>query len=153
MALRLFSVYGTRQRPDLALHAFVRALAAGEPVIQLGDGGSTRDYTHVRDVARGVLAALEWVDGRAPAFEIVNLGTGQPVRLDSLIAKAAGALDVSPRVTVRARHPADLQHSWADIGKAQALLGYAPRVDLDDGIAEFVTWYEATYGRESRTTA
>ena len=120
---------------------------------QLGDGGATRDYTHVGDVAGGVLAALAWTGRDAPAFEIVNLGTGRPVRLDFLIATAAEALGVPPRVTVRAEHPADLRHSWADIAKAQALLGYAPRVELEDGITEFVTWYEATYGRESRTTA
>jgi UDP-glucuronate 4-epimerase len=151
--VRLFSVYGPRQRPDLALHAFARRIARGEPIPQFGDGSATRDYTHVHDVVDGLLAALAWTEGGDPACEAFNLGTGRPVRLDSLIAKLGSAMGKVPWIERRPGHPADLPATWADTGKAQAVLGYAPRVDLDAGIADFVTWFGETYGRQSSTAA
>jgi UDP-glucuronate 4-epimerase len=151
--LRLFSVYGPRQRPDLALHRFARCLARREAIPRFGDGSSTRDYTHVLDVVAGVRAALAWTKGDSPACEVFNLGSGRPVRLDSLIAKLGAAMGVAPLVEPRPAHPADLPDTWADIGKARATLGYAPSVTLDAGIADFVTWFGETNGRQSHSAA
>jgi UDP-glucuronate 4-epimerase len=151
--LRLFSIYGPEQRPDLALHRFTAALAAGRPVVRLGDGGETRDYTHVRDAARAARAALDWTGARAPGSEAFNIGSGRPVRLDWFIAAVGRALGRTPVVRVRPAHPADLPATWADRGKAEAVLGWAPREDLEAGIAEFVAWYGEVYGHESRSAA
>lgn len=151
--VRLFSVYGPRQRPDLALHAFARRIARDEPIPQFGDGSATRDYTHVHDVVNGMLAALDWTEGEDPACETFNLGTGRPVRLDSLIAKLGAAMGRTPRIEPRPAHPADLPGTWADTQRAQSILGYAAQVGLDAGIAEFVTWFGETYGRQSSTAA
>jgi UDP-glucuronate 4-epimerase len=151
--VRLFSVYGPRQRPDLALHAFARRMARDEPIPQLGEGATTRDYTHVQDAAQGILAALAWTGAGRPGREVFNIGSGRPVRLDSLIAKLAKAMGRTPRIERRPEHPADLACTWADIGKARAVLSYTPRVELDAGIADFVTWFEETYGRQSSTAA
>lgn len=151
--VRLFSVYGPRQRPDLALHAFARRIARDESIPQFGDGSATRDYTHVHDVVDGMLAALNWTNSVDPACEVFNLGTGRPVRLDSLIAKLGAAMGRTPRIELRPAHPADLPGTWADTNKARTVLGYAPQVELDAGIAEFVTWFGETYGRQSSTAA
>jgi UDP-glucuronate 4-epimerase len=151
--LRLFSVYGPDQRPDLALHRFTAALVAGRPVHRLGRGGETRDYTHVRDVARAAAAALSWTGAAAPGAETFNVGSGRPVRLDWFIAAVGRALGVTPAVRPRPPHPADLPATWADRTRAGTVLGWTPREDLEAGIAEFVAWYGEAHGHESRSAA
>jgi UDP-glucuronate 4-epimerase len=146
--VRLFSVYGPRQRPDLALHLFARRLASGLPVPILGDGGSRRDYTHVADVARGIVAALDWTRAPDAACEAFNLGAGHPVRLDWLVAEVARCLGVEVRLDVRPPHPADLPVTWADPARARAVLGFVPQIPLTAGVAEFVAWFEREHGRQ-----
>jgi len=146
--VRLFSVYGPRQRPDLALSAFTRRLRAGLPVPVFGDGSSRRDYTHCDDVARGIVAAVDWTAGARTGCEAFNLGSGAPVRLDWVVAELSRHLGVPARMEPRPAHPADMPITWADTTKARTMLGFEARVRIHDGIADFVSWYEREHGRQ-----
>lgn len=147
--LRFFTVYGARQRPDLAIHRFTRRLAGGEPIEQYGDGSTERDYTHVRDIVQGVVGGVRWTAADEPGYDVFNLGESRTVRLDRLIGLIADALGVAPRVTLRPPQPGDVQRTHADISKARRALGYDPQMRIEDGIAEFVAWYRDAYGREA----
>jgi len=135
--LRLFTVYGPRQRPDLAISSFVRRMFAGEPVPIYGDGTSSRDYTFVGDVVRGFLAALEQDWG----FQVVNLASGQPVSLMELVKALEAVLGVEARIEWLPAQPGDMPHTWGDIGRARDLLGWRPAVGLQEGLTAFVEWY------------
>jgi UDP-glucuronate 4-epimerase len=152
-ALRFFSVYGPRQRPDQAIMRFTHQLAGGGLIRQFGNARSTRDYTHVDDAVRGVVAALEWTSAARPVCEIFNIGSGRPVELREVIRLVGQALGVKPRVRKVSRRKGDARVTHADISKARETLHFEPRVDIEDGVAQFVTWYEETYGRQSRATA
>lgn len=142
-ALRFFTVYGPRQRPDLAIHAFTRQLAAGGTIRQFGDGSSERDYTHVDDIVQGVVGALDWAARDGAAFEVFNLGESQTVRLDRLIALIADALGVTPSIEMAPIAPGDVRRTCADIEKARRVLGYKPSVPIEEGIQRFVSWYRS----------
>ncbi|HEX4632625.1 MAG TPA: NAD-dependent epimerase/dehydratase family protein [Gemmatimonadales bacterium] len=148
--LRYFTVYGPRQRPDLAIHKFTAAIARGEPIRMFGDGSTERDYTYVSDVVAGTLAALDWT-GRAasPESRAFNIGGGGRVRLDRLIALIGEALGVPPRIERAQMQPGDVVLTAADLSRSAAELEYRPRVGIEDGIRNFVTWYEGAYGRQS----
>jgi UDP-glucuronate 4-epimerase len=145
--LRLFSVYGPRLRPDLALYVFTSRLLQGQPVPLLGDGSSLRDFTHGSDVAKGVMAALEWTRCGPTACETINLGAGHPVRLDYIVSAVASCLGVEPVCEHRPMHPAELAVTWADGTKAAEVLEFAPRVPIARGIADYVAWHVREYGR------
>jgi UDP-glucuronate 4-epimerase len=151
--VRLFSVYGPRQRPDLVLHAFAGRMRAGLPVPIYGDGGTRRDYTHAADIARGILRAVEWTGAGGSTCEVFNLGSGEPVRLDLLVSELARGLGVEPRLDRRPAHPADLPVTWAGTAKARRALGFEARVTIRAGIADFVSWYEREHGRQSSPAA
>ncbi|MFW6437491.1 MAG: GDP-mannose 4,6-dehydratase [Armatimonadota bacterium] len=142
VVLRFFTVYGPRQRPDLAINKFVRLLASGEPIPQFGDGSSSRDYTYVADIARGVLAAFD----SDYDYEIINLGGSSPIRLDEMIAAVGDAVGVEPTVNVLEDQPGDVPRTYADVSKAKRLLGWEPEWTLSEGLRAFVTWY-----REQKT--
>ena len=135
--LRLFTVYGPRQRPDLAIHKFARLIEAGKPVPFFGDGCSRRDYTFVEDTVRGITAALDRPDG----YQIYNLGRGNPVTLTEMVAAVERALGKKAVLDRQPEQPGDVRTTWADISKAQSRLGYQPKVQLGEGIARFVTWW------------
>jgi UDP-glucuronate 4-epimerase len=137
--LRFFTVYGPRQRPEMAIYLFAERLARGLAVPQFGDGSSARDYTYVDDISAGVLAAL---DAAAP-FEIVNLGGSRTTTLARLIELVAGALAVQPRIEQLPSQPGDVPITFADVRKAKRLWGWEPRVRIEEGIARFVEWYRA----------
>jgi UDP-glucuronate 4-epimerase len=153
ICLRFFTVYGPRQRPDLAIHKFTDLIARGRPVRMHGDGSSERDYTYITDCLDGVLAALEWTAG-APqgAIETVNLGGGERVRLDRLIALIAEALGREARIERHPDQPGDVRLTDADLAHAGRVLGFKPRVGIEEGIRKFVDWYEEVHGRQSRTS-
>lgn len=151
VSLRFFTVYGPRQRPDLAIHRFTKLLAAGATIQQYGDGRSERDYTHVDDIVRGVLGAVEWVRQPGAAYEIVNLGGSQTVRLTRLIELIADALGVRPAIEYLPEQPGDVRRTCADISKARRLLGYRPSVPIETGVRAFVDWFRGHHGTESRT--
>ncbi len=145
-ALRFFTVYGPRQRPDLAIHKFARLMSTGTPVIQFGDGSSERDYTHVDDIIQGTTAAVDWALQDAPAFEVFNLGESKTIRLADLIEMIGNAVQIEPKIEIQPAAPGDVRRTFADIGKARRVLGYDPQISIEDGIPQFVEWYQATYG-------
>ena len=146
VSLRFFTVYGARQRPDLAIHKFTRLISMGAPIQQFGDGSSERDYTHVDDILTGIVAAIDWTVQDAPACEIVNLGESKTVRLSYLIELIGRALEMEPRVEIHPPAPGDVRRTFADISKARRLFGYDPRIGIEDGIPQFVDWYRKDYG-------
>jgi len=137
ICLRFFTVYGPRQRPDLAIHKFTDMIAKGEPIPVYGDGSSSRDYTYIGDVVGGVLAAAR----RDDPFEIVNLGNSSPVSLRTLIETIERALGAKAKIRWLPEQPGDVPITYADISKAQRLLGYHPRTPFPAGIEKFVEWY------------
>jgi UDP-glucuronate 4-epimerase len=145
MALRFFTVYGPRQRPDLAIHKFVARMEAGKPLPIFGDGETGRDYTYVDDIVAGVLGALDYnfssTDG-AP-FEICNLGNSHPVKLSELVRMLERATGKKAIVQREAPQQGDVPLTWADISKAGKLLGYRPQTTLEEGLKKFVAWYRA----------
>lgn len=134
VCLRFFTVYGPRQRPDLAISKFVRLMRAGEPIPQYGDGSSLRDYTYVADIVRGVLLAL---DGDL-SYEVINLGSDRPISLADLIALIATVMGIEPRIERLPEQPGDVPRTWADISKAERLLNWRPEWSLEDGLREYV---------------
>jgi len=145
-ALRFFTVYGPKQRPDLAIHRFTRLLTSRSPIQQFGDGSTERDYTHVSDILKGVIGAVRWTESEDPLLEIFNLGESRTVRLDRLIELIAGALGVEPQIERLPRQPGDVVRTFADISKARRMLGYDPCISIEDGIIDFVEWYRVTHG-------
>jgi UDP-glucuronate 4-epimerase len=157
IALRFFTVYGPRQRPDLAIHRFTRRIAEGRPVPFFGDGSTERDYTYIDDIVEGVRGAVAWT-GAGPeggAFEIVNLGESRTTRLDRLVeliaaALAAEGLPATPQLDRQPLQPGDVRRTCADVTKARRLLGYAPSTAVEEGIPRFVRWYrEEVHGRST----
>jgi UDP-glucuronate 4-epimerase len=149
IALRFFTAYGARQRPDLAIHTFTRLIAADQPVPCFGDGSTERDYTYVDDIVSGVVAAVDWTAAPEAAFEVVNLGGSRATRLDRLIELIGRALGKTPRIERRPAQPGDVRRTCADVSKAERLLAYRPTTAIEQGIAHFVRWYEATYGHQT----
>ena len=134
--LRFFTVYGPRQRPDMAIHKFARLMLSGEPVPLYGDGSSARDYTYVGDIVEGLVGALD----HPGSFQVFNLGSACPVRLDELVEKLGAALGVEPRFEHYPDQPGDVKITWADISKAEQVLGHRPRTSLTEGLERFVNW-------------
>ncbi len=143
ICLRFFTVYGPRQRPDLAIHKFTALIEAGKPVPIFGDGSAGRDYTWVDDIAAGVMAAVDYEPhpvGGVP-FEVFNLGNSHPVKLAEmveLLERITGKRAIPEQNPLQ---PGDVPLTWADISKAGRLLGYRPATRLDEGLERFVAWY------------
>lgn len=137
--LRFFTVYGPRQRPEMAIARFIRCLESDEPIPFFGDGGSRRDYTYIDDIADGVEAALD----SDFAFEIVNLGSSHPVTLAELVAALEDATGKRARLEREAVQPGDVPVTFASLEKAERLLGFRPRVTLREGLRRSVDWYRS----------
>ena len=135
--LRFFTVYGPRQRPDLAIHKFTRLISTGEPVPVFGDGSTSRDYTYVDDTVAGIVAALE----RCERYRIYNLGGSEPVSLSKLIEELERAIGRPAIVDRRPSQPGDVERTFADLTRARAELGYEPRVSLAEGLRRFAEWF------------
>ena len=138
VALRYFTVYGPRQRPDLAIHQFTRRIHAGKPIDQFGDGTTRRDYTYIDDIIQGTIAALKY-DG--PMFDIFNLGENETIQLRDLIAGIENALGEKAKINRLPEQPGDMPVTYADISKARELLGYNPSTRLSDGLPRFIEWF------------
>jgi UDP-glucuronate 4-epimerase len=139
--LRYFTVYGPRQRPDMAIHTFCRSIARGEPVRLRGGGATSRDYTYVDDVVTGTVAAIE----RAVAgYRVYNLGNSHATRLAELVAHLGAALGEAPRIEVVSEMRGDVQHTLAGVARARAELGYVPEVGIEEGLRRFVAWYRSS---------
>ncbi|BCW92995.1 MAG: epimerase [Thermoanaerobaculum sp.] len=137
--LRFFTVYGPRQRPDMAIYKFTELLAKGKPVPRFGDGSMARDYTYIDDIVRGVMAAFD----HEADFEIVNLGGSRTTTLQQLIELIARELGVPPLVEELPLQPGDVPITFADVSKAKRLWGWQPEVPIEEGISRFVRWFKA----------
>jgi len=138
--LRLFTVYGPRQRPDLAIHKFARLLEAGKPLPMFGDGSTARDYTYIDDILAGIIACTEKEFG----YEIFNLGESQTVTLNRLVLLLEGALGKKAQIERLPAQPGDVPLTYADIAKAREKLGYDPKVGIEQGIPRFIDWFRKT---------
>jgi UDP-glucuronate 4-epimerase len=135
IALRFFTVYGPRQRPDLAIHKFAKLMLAGKPIPVFGSGGTSRDYTFIEDVVSGVRAAIAYT---ASPYEVINLGNTHTVRLREMIAGLEQATGVHAQIERHPEQPGDVPQTWANVDKARALLGYKPTTPYDQGVKRFV---------------
>ena len=137
--LRYFTVFGPRQRPDLAIHKFVKAMLAGETIPMFGDGSSGRDYTFIDDIVDGLMAAL----AKSYPYEIINLGGSHPVSLKELIETIERVLGRKAEIEQLPEQPGDMRYTYADVSKAERLLGYKPKVGIEEGIRRFAEWYKS----------
>ncbi len=138
VCLRFFTVYGARQRPDLAIHKFAKLIDAGRPIPVFGDGTTRRDYTYIDDIIAGVRASIDY---DASDYEVFNLGESQTVELRELIALLEKELDRHAIIERQPPQPGDVPQTFADVGKARRLLGYDPRTKIEDGVKRFVEWF------------
>jgi UDP-glucuronate 4-epimerase len=145
ICLRFFTVYGPRQRPDLAIHKFTSLMEAGKPICLYGDGDSGRDYTYVDDIVEGVMAAL---DHNPPAenelFEVFNLGNSHPVKLQEMVSSLEHVTGRKALCVHEEAQPGDVPLTWADISKASRVLNYRPTTAFEDGLRRFVDWYRTS---------
>jgi UDP-glucuronate 4-epimerase len=146
-SLRFFTVYGPRQRPDLAIHAFTRKMVEGRTLTLFGDGTQARDYTYCDDIIAGVLAAIRWTGAAPVGVETFNLGGNRSIATGDMVAEIAAALGVQPKVEWAPMQPGDVQRTAADLTKSSAVLGYTPKTPFPEGIRRFVQWYREVYGR------
>lgn len=140
-ALRFFTAFGPRQRPDLAIHKFARLLRDGERLPMFGDGSTARDYTYIDDIVEGVLLARSAAIEGPPSHEVFNLGCGSPVRLDTMIRTLSEEMGVSPDVDRLPMQPGDVTRTYADVSKAYERLGYRAETDFRSGIQAFLGWF------------
>jgi UDP-glucuronate 4-epimerase len=141
VCLRFFTVYGARQRPDLAIHKFARLIDAGKPIPVFGDGSSRRDYTYIDDIIQGVRAAIDYSDS---GYEVINLGESRTVELRELISLLERELDTEAKIDRQPLQPGDVPQTYADIEKARRLLNYNPQTAIEEGIRKFVRWFRAS---------
>lgn len=144
VCLRFFTVYGARQRPDLAIHKFARLISEGRPIPLYGDGTTRRDYTYIDDIIGGVRAAIEYT---ASAYEVINLGESRTVELRELIALLEDGLQRRALIERLPPQPGDVPQTFADISKARRLLNYDPQTDIADGLGRFLAWFEGVHPR------
>ncbi len=135
--LRFFTVYGPRQRPDLAIHKFAKLIEQGESIPIYGDGTMMRDFTYIDDIIDGVVAAMQKCDG----FNIYNLGESRPIKVNDLVAQIEGALGKKAKKKYLPPQPGDVERTYADVTKAIKELGYKPKTTIERGLAEFVKWF------------
>jgi UDP-glucuronate 4-epimerase len=140
LCLRFFTVYGARQRPDLAIHKFAKLISAGKPIPVFGDGSTRRDYTYIDDIIAGVRAAMDY---DLTKYEVINLGESRTVELRELIALLEDALGARAQIDRQSLQPGDVPQTFADITKARKLLGYDPQTDIETGIRRFVEWFRS----------
>jgi len=137
--LRYFTVYGPRQRPDLAIHKFTRLIEAGEPIPVFGDGSMMRDFTYIDDTIAGTLAAID----RCGGYHLYNLGESMPIKLKDLIAAIEKAIGKKAVINRLPHQPGDVDRTYADVTRAREELDYRPATELDTGLARFVEWFRS----------
>lgn len=138
LAMRFFTVYGPRQRPDLAIHKFLKRMYEGKAIQQYGDGSTRRDYTYIEDIVSGLMAAIHYEDSM---YEIFNLGNNQTVTLKELIEAIEVASGIKAKIEYAPEQPGDVRQTWADVEKSHQLLGYQAKIHLSAGLQEFSNWF------------
>ncbi|WPJ94994.1 GDP-mannose 4,6-dehydratase [Coraliomargarita algicola] len=139
LGLRFFTVFGPRQRPDLAINKFVRMIDAGEAIPVFGDGSTRRDYTFISDIISGIIGALNY---NKTGYELVNLGNDQTITLSEMIATIEEVVGKNAIIDRKPQQPGDVPQTWADVSKAQELFGYVPKTSFSDGTKRFYDWWK-----------
>ena len=154
VCLRFFTVFGPRQRPDLAIHKFCHLIDAGEPIELYGDGTTFRDYTFVKDIGQGILKAMQYA-GRDDfkGYDIFNLGRSKPVKLKEMVEALEKHLGKKAVIEYKPMQIGDVPYTYAEIGHAREVLGYDPQTSFDQGVAKFVAWYLENKGKASKNIA
>lgn len=138
LALRFFTVYGPRQRPDLAIHKFTKLMKDDKEISLYGEGSTKRDYTYIGDIINGIMSAIYYESSN---YEIINLGNNETIGLLELVENIENALQINSKKQFIEEQPGDVKQTWADIKKAQKLLKYKPKFDLHSGLKEFIKWF------------
>lgn len=138
--LRFFTVYGPKQRPDLAINKFARLMAKGKEIPMYGDGLTSRDYTYVDDIVEGICRTFGYLEKNSGVYEIINLGSKNPISLREMIETVGRVMGVKPKIREMPMQPGDVERTFADISKAERLLGYAPSVSFEEGVRRFMEW-------------
>jgi len=141
--LRFFTVYGPRQRPDLAIHKFFKLVNEGKPITIYGDGSTARDYTFISDTVQGIVSSLEYLFNNKKVYDVFNLGNNSPVRLIDLVNSIYQVTGKEPNIIYESMKPGDVDITYADISKAQSLLNYNPEIGLMQGLEKFYKWFIA----------
>ena len=138
--LRFFTVYGPRQRPDLAIHKFMKLIKQGKPIPFYGDGSTARDYTYIDDIVQGVLSSLNYLESHSSVYEIINLGNNKPVNLNDMVRTIEKTLNLESILDKLPMQQGDVEITYADISKAERLLGYKVKTPFSIGIVNFSKW-------------
>jgi UDP-glucuronate 4-epimerase len=147
--LRFFTVYGPRQRPDLAINKFTRLIKAGNSIPVFGDGSTSRDYTYIDDIISGIIGAIEFNESHDSVYEIINLGNSSPISLNEMIEVIAKELGVTPKIDVFPMQPGDVEKTYADTSKARRLLNYIPSTTFPQGIKKFAEWIDSSESKHA----
>lgn len=140
--LRFFTVYGPKQRPDLAINKFTRLMLEDKEIPMFGDGTTSRDYTYIDDIVDGIIRSCNYVENNNDVYEILNLGNSSPVSLKEMINIIGQAIGVKPKIKQLSMQPGDVDRTFADISKAKKLIGYNPKTSFKEGIERFIKWYK-----------
>lgn len=140
--LRFFTVYGPKQRPDLAINKFTRLMLEDKEIPMFGDGTTSRDYTYIDNIVDGIIRSCNYVENNNDVYEILNLGNSSPVSLKEMINTIGQAIGVEPKIKQLPMQPGDVDRTFADISKAKKLIGYNPKTSFKEGIENFVEWYK-----------
>lgn len=138
--LRFFTVYGPKQRPDLAINKFTSLMINNEEIPMFGDGTTSRDYTYIDDIVGGIIKSIDYVLSNNNVYEIINLGNSSPTSLIEMINTIGKVLNIEPKIKQLPMQPGDVDRTFADITKAKNLLGYEPKTSFEEGIRKFVEW-------------
>lgn len=140
--LRFFTVYGPKQRPDLAINKFTRLMLNNEEIPMFGDGTTSRDYTYIDDIVEGIIKSCKYTMDNENVYEILNIGNSSPVSLKEMINTIGQALGIEPKIKQLPMQPGDVDRTYADVSKAKRLIGYEPKVSFKQGIKNFIEWYK-----------
>lgn len=140
--LRFFTVYGPKQRPDLAINKFTRLMLEDKEIPMFGDGTTSRDYTYIDDIVDGIIKSCKYCMNNENVYEIINIGNSSPVSLREMIETIGKALGKTPKIKQLPMQPGDVDRTYADVSKAKELIGYEPKVSFEQGIKNFVEWYK-----------
>lgn len=140
--LRFFTVYGPKQRPDLAINKFTRLILEDKEIPMFGDGTTSRDYTYIDDIIDGIIKSCNYVEQNNNVYEILNLGNSSPVCLVEMINTIGKVLGKDPKINKLPMQPGDVERTFADVSKARKLIGYEPKITFEEGIKNFVNWYK-----------
>lgn len=140
--LRFFTVYGPKQRPDLAINKFTRLMLEGKEIPMFGDGTTSRDYTYIDDIVDGIIKSCNYCMNNQDVYEILNIGNSSPTTLKEMINTIGQALGIEPKIKQLPMQPGDVDRTYADVSKAKTLIGYEPKITFKEGIENFVKWYK-----------